>query len=90
VGQAFLFLGGFEEGYLRHACHSKPSMVVNLSNPSTKIYVVFRKLCLDTSRNRTVQKRITALPFDSVSKEAISVSAVVACERPPNGAQMGH
>ena len=79
MGQAFLFLGGSEEGYLRPACHSKSSMVVNLSNPSTKIYVVFRKLCLDTSRNRTVQKRITALPFDSVSKEALFVSAVVAC-----------
>ena len=44
VGQTFLFLGGFEEEVLRPASHSKPSMVVNISNPSTKIYVVFRKL----------------------------------------------
>jgi len=44
VGHVFLFLGGFEEDCLRPACHSKPSMVVNLSNPSIKIYVVYRIL----------------------------------------------
>jgi len=70
VGQAFLFSGGFEQGYLWPACHSKSSMVVNLSNRSTKSYVLFRKLWIDTSQNQTVQRRITVHPSDSVQQES--------------------
>jgi hypothetical protein len=53
-----MFLGGFEEGYLRPACHSKPSMVVNIPNTSREIYVCSRKICIVISQKATVQKHI--------------------------------
>jgi hypothetical protein len=43
VGQVLLFSGGFEEAYVRPACHSRPSMVAKITGYSRKINVAFRK-----------------------------------------------
>jgi hypothetical protein len=43
AGKVFLFLGSFEETYVRPTCNSKPSMVGTLKAYSRKINAVFRK-----------------------------------------------
>jgi hypothetical protein len=55
VGQRFLLSGGFEEDYLWPACHSKPSMVVNISCNSRKSNVDFRKILIMTPQKATTQ-----------------------------------
>jgi hypothetical protein len=55
------FLGGFEKGYLRTACHSKPSMVERITGSAREINVGFRKVCIETSRRVTVQRHTPTL-----------------------------
>jgi hypothetical protein len=61
-----LFLGGFEEDYLRATCHSRPLMVCKITGYSRKINVGFCKIKFITPQKPTVQKH-TLLRYEKKS-----------------------